>query len=139
MASYSLLLALSGFHYSAVEQRLAFQPALRHEDFRCFFAAGTVWGLYSQQSKSGMLHSKLDCRHGGLTLRRLILGDNTGRRTFTKAAIIGPNGKQIHCTLKSLNGSHEIEFMEDLTLRESESVTVALAVAWGAAWSTPYK
>ena len=88
MASYSLLLALSGFHYSAVEQRLAFQPALRHEDFRCFFAAGTVWGLYSQQSKSGMLHSKLDCRHGGLTLRRLILGDNTGRRTFTKAAII---------------------------------------------------
>jgi len=45
MASYSLLLALSGFRYSAVEGKIAFQPAVHREDFRSFFAAGTAWGL----------------------------------------------------------------------------------------------
>jgi len=125
MASYSLLLALSGFRYSAVERKLAFQPAVGHEDFRCFFAAGTAWGLYSQESKPGMLNAKLECRYGGLTLRRLTLGDNA--KAFAKATFLGPNGKQIRSSLKSLNGSHEVEFMEELVLREGESVTVALA------------
>ena len=43
MASYSVLLALSGFRYSAVDGEIVFQPRIRPEDFRCFFAAGSAW------------------------------------------------------------------------------------------------
>ena len=71
MASYSVLLALSGFRYSAVERSVTFQPRLSSGDFRCFFAAGSGWGLYSQNQKGGRLTSKLECRHGKLVLRHL--------------------------------------------------------------------
>jgi len=47
MASYSVMLALSGFRYSAVDREIEFRPRLRAEDFQCFFSAGTAWGLYS--------------------------------------------------------------------------------------------
>ena len=43
-----LLLALSGFHYSAPEATIAFAPRVSAEDFRCFFSTGSAWGLYSQ-------------------------------------------------------------------------------------------
>ena len=127
MASYSLLLALSGFRYSAVERTLVFQPAVQPEHFRCFFAAGTAWGLYSQESRPGKLNAKLECRYGGLTLEHLVLGESANKKTFTKGTLLGPNGQQMRCALKSLNGSHEIEFMDRLTLREGEAATVELA------------
>ncbi len=64
LASWSLLLALSGFQYSAVDQRLSFRPRLEG-DFRCFWAAGTAWGTYA---RIGGAH-RLDVLHGRLVLR----------------------------------------------------------------------
>ena len=44
MASYSLLAALSGFRYSAVEKTLCFSPQLQVRPFRCFFSTATAFG-----------------------------------------------------------------------------------------------
>src|SRR4029077_11821957 len=125
MASFSVLLALSGFRYSAVERRVSFQPRIHLEDFRCFFAAGSAWGLYRQNAKAGVLTANLECRHGELMLRRLVLGGAT-KTTFAKSTLTGPDGKQICCSAKSLAGVHEIELAEELTVREGESVTATL-------------
>jgi non-lysosomal glucosylceramidase len=127
MASYSLLLALSGFRYSAVERTVTFQPCIHPEDFRCFFAAGSAWGLYSQTAKPGMLTAKLECRHGELALRRLVLGGGATKTTVAKSTLTGPDGKQIRCSVKSLAGGHEIELAEVLIVREGESATVSLS------------
>jgi uncharacterized protein (DUF608 family) len=126
MASFSVLLALSGFRYSAVERRVRFQPCIHPEDFRCFFAAGSAWGLYSQKTKTGVLAAKLECRHGQLVLRRLVLGDGATKTAFAKATLTGPDGKQIRCSVKPLAGGHEIELAEELTVREGESATATL-------------
>jgi non-lysosomal glucosylceramidase len=126
MASFSVLLALSGFRYSAVERKVSFQPCIHPEDFRCFFAAGSAWGLYSQNTKAGVLTAKLECRHGELKLRRLVLGGGATKTTFAKAKLTGPDGKQIRCSVKSLAGGHEIELSEELTMREGESATATL-------------
>src|SRR5206468_8582372 len=53
MASWSLLLALSGFHYSAPEATIGFAPVLSADDFRCFFSTGSAWGLYRQERAAG--------------------------------------------------------------------------------------
>ena len=47
LASWSVLLALSGFSWSAPERRLGFAPRVNEGDFRCFFSAGTGWGVFS--------------------------------------------------------------------------------------------
>jgi uncharacterized protein (DUF608 family) len=44
MSSYSLLGALSGFRYSAVEKKLWFGPQLNVRPFKCFFAAASGFG-----------------------------------------------------------------------------------------------
>ena len=126
MSSYSLLLALSGFRCSAVERRLTFQPRIHPEDFRCFFAAGSGWGLYSQNSKTEGLTTKVECSYGELTLRRLVLGVGLNKKAFTKSTFVGPDERQLHCSVNSLEGGHEIELAEDITLREGESATAVL-------------
>lgn len=49
MASWSLLLALSGYEYDLTKHQVAFQPRINQEDFRCFFSNATQWGVYSQK------------------------------------------------------------------------------------------
>jgi len=47
MASWSVLLALSGYRYSAIDGTLAFAPApeaMGGDTFRCFFSTGDAWG-----------------------------------------------------------------------------------------------
>jgi len=126
MASYSVMLALSGFRCSAVERKLTFQPRIHTEDFRCFFAAGSGWGLYSQKSKTEALTSKIECRHGELILRRLVTGAGPANRGLTKPTMLGVDGKQLRCSVKSLEGRYEIELEEDLSLREGESAVAVL-------------
>jgi len=73
MASYSLLLALSGFSYSASEKRLGFSPRIYREDFTTFFSTATGWGLYSQKTSKGKAEFALESRYGSQGLRRLDL------------------------------------------------------------------
>jgi uncharacterized protein (DUF608 family) len=83
LASWSVLLALSGYAYSAPEGRLRFRPrteraAARTERgtdgggvFRCFFSTGTAWGLYTRSTRGGTVSHTLDVRRGTLRLRTL--------------------------------------------------------------------
>ena len=66
MASWSLVQALSGARYSAVEQSLVFDPKLRLP-MKCVFAAGTAWGTARITAKE----AAIDVRYGSLSLRRM--------------------------------------------------------------------
>ena len=71
MSSWSLLLALSGYRYSAPRRSLGFAPRLWAEDFRCFFTAGEAWGSYAQHHDGSRQSHELDLRWGSLILERL--------------------------------------------------------------------
>ena len=46
LASYGVLLALSGFHCDAVNKVLTFKPAIKQEKFEAFFCCPDGWGMY---------------------------------------------------------------------------------------------
>jgi non-lysosomal glucosylceramidase len=71
MSSWSLLLALSGYRYSAPTRSLSFAPRLRPDDFRCFFTAGEAWGSYAQRLDGRKQAHTLDVCWGHLSLERL--------------------------------------------------------------------
>src|SRR5207245_11787550 len=50
MSSWSLLLALSGFHYSGPERRIEFAPQLNARAFRSFFSTAGAWGAFAQSA-----------------------------------------------------------------------------------------
>ncbi len=73
MASWSLVLALSGCHYDAGRQHLAFAPLVNADDFRSIFSAGTTWGSFAQSRADGRYTATLEPRWGEVTLQTLQL------------------------------------------------------------------
>jgi non-lysosomal glucosylceramidase len=71
MSSWSLLLALSGYHYSAADAALSFDPKLDVDPFRCLFTTGGAWGTF-ERSTTG---ARVDVLGGELTLSRLTVGN----------------------------------------------------------------
>jgi uncharacterized protein (DUF608 family) len=50
MSSYALLIALSGFQYSAPTHTLMIEPRLEVDPFTCFFSTASGWGTFSLQA-----------------------------------------------------------------------------------------
>lgn len=57
MASYGLLLALSGFRFDRGQGMIGFAPRLADERFRCFWSLDGCWGSFEQQApQSAVIH-----------------------------------------------------------------------------------
>ena len=70
LASWSLLLGLSGYEYSAPDAHLAFSPRLNAESFRCLFTTGSGWGTFNQHIGTGEATASLELAGGTLMLRQ---------------------------------------------------------------------
>jgi Glycosyl-hydrolase family 116, catalytic region len=73
MSSWSLLLALSGFGYSAPAKEMRLRPRVSATDFRCLFCAGSAWGVYSQKTAAGGIDAAVAVEEGRLELETLHL------------------------------------------------------------------
>ncbi|HEY3266149.1 MAG TPA: GH116 family glycosyl-hydrolase [Armatimonadota bacterium] len=80
LSSWSLVLAWSGYRYSAPEASIGFDP-VAPGDFRCFFTAGEAWGVYE--------------RRGGRQWLRVLWGRLALRRWWGVAGEIAFNGAAI--------------------------------------------
>jgi hypothetical protein len=121
MSSWSLILALSGYQYSAVEKSLSFAPKVNAEDFRCFFSTGTAWGSFAQKLKDTRLEATVEVRHGKLEIKTLGL---TIAKAATKVkATIG--GKTVEA---SLDKSGRIVFAKAVKVEEGDVLDVR--VSW---------
>ncbi|MCI9297291.1 MAG: hypothetical protein HFI10_07585 [Lachnospiraceae bacterium] len=53
MASWGLLIALSGYRCDMVKREISFSPAVSQDEFRCFYSNGESWGTYHQWRENG--------------------------------------------------------------------------------------
>ncbi len=91
MASWSVLLALSGFDVDMTTGYLAFAPAVKDQPFQTFWSTGTGWGTYRQDGGTASL--TLD--YGTLPLRSWRVGAKVSTVTLggkTVAATVTPDG-----------------------------------------------
>jgi len=100
MSSWALLLALTGFSYSGIEQKIGFAPLIYQEQFRTFWSIGQAWGNYSQKLiNEKRLLAELYLAQGGVNLREFSLElppSSEGQRvTRIEARIIREEGKII--------------------------------------------
>ena len=73
MSSWSLVLALSGYQYSAPEQHMAFAPKVAMDKFSCVWTSGSGWGNYTQRTTAKGATAKLSVDYGEITLRQIDL------------------------------------------------------------------
>ena len=76
MASWAAVLALTGFHYSGVEQSMTFAS----HDGEYFWSNGHAWGRCALHAQGSTYEARLEVLHGELNLRRFIL-QNFGETT----------------------------------------------------------
>jgi uncharacterized protein (DUF608 family) len=115
MSSWSLLLSLSGYHYSAPEQRLAFAPRLQPLDFRCFFSTGHGWGQYRQRGTANLMEYSYDVRYGSVAVRVLELA-LPERLSSPRLVVVGPAG--------ALQAQVNIQNERDMTIFMDHVVTL---------------
>ncbi len=118
MSSWSLLLALSGFHYSAPEKALRFHPRLNEAQFRCLFSAGTGWGVYRQTRTAGVLEASVELYGGELPVATV--GVPAPAATVTAKA--PPRAK---AAVKG--GIAKVELAEPRVLKPGEKLSISLA------------
>jgi len=73
MSSWSLLLALSGFRYSAPEQLIRIVPALHEHSFSCFFSTGSCWGTVRQRVSATTMQWEIEIIEGHLSPLAVVL------------------------------------------------------------------
>ncbi len=71
MSSWSVLLALSGYHYDATKGLLRIVPCRAEYPFRTFFTAGTAWGVASMGRVGDRLQTTLQILWGEVPLQVL--------------------------------------------------------------------
>jgi len=69
MASYALLIAYSGFRYSAASKTLYLAPKVSERPFRCFFSTASGWGSFTLNENS----LEINLAEGQLEVERLVV------------------------------------------------------------------
>jgi uncharacterized protein (DUF608 family) len=95
LASWSVLLALSGFEFSAPEQRLAFAPRVQPDEFKTFFVAGSAWGVFHQSRKGVTQTFRLEVIQGKLPLRILDVNTGSAGQEFAVRRLVGPQAQAL--------------------------------------------
>jgi uncharacterized protein (DUF608 family) len=89
LSSWSLLLALSGYEYDAIERRLRFSPRVSANGFRTLFTTGSAWGVYSQQIDARSQSHTLRILGGEVTLEVLEIPDNDSQSGVRRERLDG--------------------------------------------------
>lgn len=98
MASWSLLLALAGFSYSAPERRIGFSPRVTPDDFRCFLSVDSGWGVFWRRKTPKGTWAAIEVHYGRLELACVELG---GLPLKKKAAVAADlDGRKVDVALQ---------------------------------------
>lgn len=127
LSSWSVLLALSGYRYSAPTGFLGFNPRVNANDFRCFFSTGQAWGSFKQTIGERQLSARIGLREGALTLRAIQLGLPGQASVSLKQARVGD--RDVSATTTIENGAVVIRFDEPVSLVRDEAIQLQLPFA----------
>lgn len=123
MSSWSLLLALAGFHYDGPSGILRFSPR-PGEDFRSFFSASEGWGSLAQSTRDTTRRVTISVKWGKLVLKTLLLGPS-GTGASQVAAAIGGQPQPVEFSMEAgalnINVSHA-----PIVLQENQELEITI-------------
>lgn len=89
LASWAVLLALSGYQFDGIAQSMTFAPRISGDDFRTFWSSANAWGSFARKKGDGLIESALEVIHGSLTLKSLEIGEIGLAGRHVKALLAG--------------------------------------------------
>ncbi|HEV2352034.1 MAG TPA: GH116 family glycosyl-hydrolase [Terriglobia bacterium] len=126
MSSWALLIALNGFHYSAVERALTLTPGTRDAVFRGFWTVPSGWGNFSRRMSARDHRIEIQAQEGSLAVARLTVSGNgkAGRRKFSAKLA----GKTIGATLREETGNrYSLALDREIRIAPGQALTVEIS------------
>lgn len=124
LASWSLVLALSGFHYSAPERTMGFGPRSDGGKFVSFWSVGEPgFGLYEQERNGSSFSASLKVVHGsGIEIARLSLPSSSAR----SGVDVRVGGRRIPASLEAAGGKSLVVLGEPEKLGAGSEIRVSI-------------
>jgi non-lysosomal glucosylceramidase len=127
MASWSSVVALSGFHYEGDRAHVVVIPPIMREDFRCIWATGTGWGSYSLRSDGNDgIHLTIQVLSGAIPCRSCTVRAAGSRAT----ARVGETTYSPR--IERADGQTTLNFAELINLPEGSRLEIEIGFETGA-------
>jgi uncharacterized protein (DUF608 family) len=123
LASWGVLLALSGFSYHGPKGRLGFSPKITPEHFKAVFTAAEGWGSFEQTRTEQVQTAILTVRWGRLRLKELTF--TLPQEGAPHSTTVSSNGKPVEAELTSTGRDVTLTFADRLTLNRDESLKIS--------------
>lgn len=114
MASWSSVVAISGFDYDGPHASVQIQPPIPGNSFRCFWSSGTGWGIFSVERSSDRIQCSLEVMTGRLVCRSCQI-PGSGKTT-----VASHGGAPLPHAVESAADSTTFRLQEALTLKEGD-------------------
>lgn len=125
MASWAPFLALSGFRYDGVEQKLEAKPQINGTAFSSFWCTATGWGSFTRASRQRSLRFTLSVMHGNLAISSVALQAN-GSNASTVSAKIG--SRALAPSLHTTPDEFIVRFPQEATVQTGETLALSLSL-----------
>ena len=117
LASWSVLLALSGFQYDGIQQTISFAPKINKNDFYTFWSGGNGWGSFQLKGK----HLQFKLEYGGLKLRAFGIGQTYPFQIFRGVTL---NDRNIQAELKRETDLIVLKFSEPVSITKGDCLEI---------------
>jgi uncharacterized protein (DUF608 family) len=124
MSAWALVVALSGFRYSAVDRKLTLAPRLRAQDFRSFWSTHSGWGQFTQSIGAANHKVEVQAQEGSLRVTTLVLAGNGKGVRKTASARVGQ--ESLSATLRADGNLRVISFDHEVGIVPGQPLSVIL-------------
>ncbi len=125
MSSWSLLLALSGYHCDGPGCVLGFSPRYNPDDFKSYFCAPEGWGNFTQRLEGDAQQVRINVNWGIVRVKTLCLAAANNSRPATVAVFA--NGERRSADVQVKDGTVKIDFGEPLVVKEREELQITIS------------
>ncbi len=125
LASWGILLALSGFEYHGPAGRLAFAPRISPERFKAAFTTAEGWGSFGQKRSDGRQTARIELHWGRLRLARLDLEVEESRPVASVAVTLA--GRRLQAEWRLDGRRLEISFVPPAVVEVDQAMEVEIA------------
>lgn len=122
MSSWSLLLALSGFHYDGPRRALRFAPLHTPGDFKCPFTGPEGWGGMSQTRQAQAQRNEFTVSEGLFTVTEITLATTT----LPKVVTAEQDGRRVDATFRAVPEGVVVSFQHPVIILASQTLAIQL-------------
>jgi uncharacterized protein (DUF608 family) len=124
MSAWTLIVALSGFHYSGVDRKLTLTPRVRAQNFRCFWSVPSGWGRFSQTVTAASHTVEVETLEGSMAVASLALEGNGKAARKKVSARLGK--EPLAATLREEGKLRLVAFDREVRIVPGLSLAVSL-------------